>query len=131
MLVRTLAFVWAIVAVQAAAAQPPDAANVERVWTKCSACHSRDGTSTGVGPNLGGLSGRPAGRLKGYKYSSAFRHATFVWDAARLDAFLSDPQKVVPGTAMAFSGLRDARDRALLVCLLLETCGSQSSPNDR
>jgi cytochrome c len=124
--------VWlAIVAVRAAAAQPPDAANVERVWTKCSTCHSRDGASTGVGPDLDGLSGRPAGRLKGYKYSSAFRHATFVWDAARLDAFLTDPQKVVPGTAMAFSGLHDARDRALLVCLLLETCESLSRPTDR
>jgi cytochrome c len=35
-----------------------------------------------------------------------------VWDEKLLDAYLTAPQKAVPGNIMAFSGLKDARDRA-------------------
>ena len=104
-------------------AQTPDTAELERVWTKCASCHSRDAASKdGIGPNLGALAGRRAGRRPGFKYSPAFRSASFEWNVVTLNEFIADPQQVVPGTVMAFSGLRNPRDRALIVCLLLNAC---------
>jgi cytochrome c len=38
-----------------------------------------------------------------------------VWDEDSLDAYLADPQKVVPGNLMPFSGLADAKQRAELI----------------
>ena len=35
-----------------------------------------------------------------------------------LDAFLSDPQKLVPGNVMPFSGVADAKQRADLIAYL-------------
>jgi cytochrome c len=116
-------------------AQLPDPAQLDRVWTKCSACHSRTASEHGgVGPNLSGLAGRRAGHLAGFQYSLAFRSVNFSWNEATLDAFIENPQQVVPGTVMAFSGLRNARDRALLDCLLLQACdhiglASKETPN--
>ncbi len=111
------------------AAHADTTARIERVWAKCSACHDV-GTRTRsavsgpakVGPDLDGLMGRPAGRAKGFRYSRTFRQASFVWTRERLDAFLSSPQSVMPGTTMAFAGLRDPEDRALLVCWLSTPC---------
>jgi cytochrome c2 len=36
-----------------------------------------------------------------------------------LDAFLTDPQALVPGTAMPFGGIRNSPQRLALVCYLL------------
>lgn len=110
--------------------QTPDPAELDRVWTKCSACHSHDASKhEGIGPNLGGLAGRRAGHLTGFQYSPAFHAVNFVWSDATLNAFIENPQAVVPGTVMAFSGLRNARDRALLVCLLLNGCDHIPAPS--
>ena len=38
-----------------------------------------------------------------------------VWDKATLDAFLANPQKVVPGTMMAFGGIANADQRKEVV----------------
>jgi hypothetical protein len=37
---------------------------------------------------------------------------------ATLDAFLADPQAIVPGNSMGFFGLRDAQDRSDLIAYL-------------
>ena len=37
---------------------------------------------------------------------------------ATLDAFLQMPARAVPGTKMVYIGLRDAADRAALICFL-------------
>jgi len=65
-----------------------------------------------LGPSLAGILGRKAGSEPGYSYSPAMKQANIVWDAKSLDAYLSDPQKVVPGNKMPFPGLKTDNDRA-------------------
>lgn len=81
----------------------------------CGGCHSLDANR--VGPAHRTVFGRKAGAMPGYSYSPALKKAKIVWTAATLDAWLSDPQKMVPGTRMAFR-LPDARRRADIIAFL-------------
>ena len=56
-----------------------------------------------------------AGRAAGYRYSRTMAGANLVWDAAALDAFLSDPAGFMPGNAMVYSGMADAGARAAVI----------------
>jgi cytochrome c len=91
----------------------------KRVWAKCSACHTveKDKHKT-VGPSLHGLFTRKAGRAKGYVFSRSFQQADFAWTDVTFDAFIASPQKTVPGTKMAFAGLRNPEERAALACYI-------------
>ena len=98
-----------------AAAAPPtggDAAAGRLVFRKCQACHSMEPGKTLLGPSLAGILGRKAGADANYNYSPAMKQANVVWDAKSLDAYLADPQKVVPGNKMPFPGLKTEQDRA-------------------
>src|SRR5262245_10216417 len=90
----------------------------EKVFHKCQACHSLQAGVNKLGPSLAGVVGRKAGSLAGYNYSSAMKDSTIVWDASTLDAFLAGPAKAVPGTKMAFVGLKQAEDRAAVIAYL-------------
>ena len=61
--------------------------------------------------------GRP-----GFGYSYALQQLSGRWDAARMDAWLAAPRRLVPGTSMAYPGLPDALDRADMIAYL-ETQG--------
>ena len=81
------------------AAAPPDPETGEKLFAQsCSGCHLAEGTK--VGPPLAGVVGRPAGSVQGYPYSTALKNAGFTWDTDRLEAWLADPQKLVPGATM-------------------------------
>ena len=68
--------------------------------THCSGCHSLGCNQ--VGPKLEGLFGRRAGSLVDYKnYSPAMKASEVVWSEQTVNAFIHDPNKVVPGTPMA------------------------------
>ncbi|MDP3749561.1 MAG: c-type cytochrome [Phenylobacterium sp.] len=91
----------------------------EGAFGRCAICHStRAGAGPSIGPNLAGLLGRKVGSAPGFTYSRAMAKADFVWDKARLDAFLRAPQTVVRGNRMAFGGISDAATRADLVAYL-------------
>jgi cytochrome c len=110
----TLAF-----AVVRARAQDCDVARGERVFANCAICHSRQAkVPSPAGPNLSGVVGRKAASLPGFKYSRALRESAKTWSPEQLDLFLKAPQTAVPGTAMAFAGLRNPEDRAAVICLL-------------
>jgi cytochrome c len=78
------------------------------VIATCESCHSLHVSEHQVGPHLVQVIGRRAGSVPGYTYSSAMRHSGLVWTRPQLRAFLLDPTKVVPGTAMALAGWPDA-----------------------
>jgi cytochrome c len=44
-----------------------------------------------------------------------------VWDETTLDAYVADPERIVPGTRMSAMPLRDAQDRADLIAYLART----------
>jgi cytochrome c len=94
-----------------------DAAAGKQVAVPCLACHTIDGNG-GEGPTLKGVIGRKVGSVEGFRYSRAMKSADYAWDAAKLDAYIADPQKVIPGNVMPFSGIPDAKQRADLVAYL-------------
>jgi cytochrome c len=98
-------------------AQAQDAGAGKAVYGQCAACHSLDGKS-GVGPSLKGIVGRTAGTAPGFHYSHAMSTVGKPWDAASLAAFIESPQKAVPGNAMPFPGLPDAKQRTDLLAYL-------------
>ena len=103
--------------VPAPPAQGQDAEKGKEAFAKCVACHPQDGKNS-LGPSLHGVVGRKAGSVEGYRYSRAMKNANIVWDEKALDAFLDNPQKVVPGTTMPFSGIANPRERADLIAYL-------------
>lgn len=81
----------------------------------CAACHSA--RTTGTAPGLGGLFGRQAGTTE-FANSPALRAAGFIWDAERLDEFLSDPRGVIPENQMVFYGHDDSEQRAAIIAYI-------------
>jgi cytochrome c len=70
---------------------------------QCATCHSLNPADPPrQGPTLAGVIGRHAGSVAGFHYSPGFAKADFTWDAAHLDAYLTNPQSVVPGAVMPY-----------------------------
>lgn len=121
------AILFGVIAVQpmSVLAQPasgatPDRANLQHgaeIYARCAACHAIDTNRTG--PQHCGLFGRRAGTAPGFEtYSKAMRDSKIVWNELTLDAFLEAPTEFVPGTAMGYAGVKDARERADLIAWL-------------
>ena len=107
----------AILTSGASTAGAADVAHGEHVFGACAACHSKDHTNRS-GPGLEGIVGRTAGSAPGFHYSRAMKSSGVVWDDQRLDAYLTAPQKAVPGNTMPFAGIANAQDRADLISYL-------------
>jgi cytochrome c len=72
-----------------------DVAAGQKIFKKCSACHSVD---------------------KGY--SDALKGMGGNWDYASLNGFLTKPKAYVPGTKMSFAGLKKVGHRASVIVYL-------------
>jgi cytochrome c len=99
------------------------AASVEKGesgFRACKACHTPEkGGANRVGPNMYGVVGAQIAAHEGYKYSDALKaKADQKWTLENLDAFIADPKGWVPGTKMAFRGVKDAAKRAELLAYL-------------
>jgi cytochrome c len=100
------------------AAKPPDGATLFK--QQCATCHSTNLTDPArQGPPLLKIVGRPAGKVDGFHYSAGFANADFVWDDARLDAFLANPQAMIPGAVMAYRQPKP-ETRAAIIAYLKE-----------
>ncbi|MCA3260380.1 MAG: cytochrome c family protein [Telmatospirillum sp.] len=101
-------------------AQAADAAAGEGVFKRvCSVCHNP--TAEGprkLGPTLAGVVGRKSGSVEGFRYSKANAESGIVWTPDKLDPYIKNPREVVPGTAMAYAGLRNDDERANLIAYL-------------
>lgn len=98
-----------------------DAAAGEKVFNQCKACHEVEKGVNKVGPTLKGVVGRKAASVEGYKYSAAMTAKGaegVVWDEATLTAYLPNPKAYVPGTKMAYAGLKKPEDVANLIAFL-------------
>ncbi len=112
-----------------AGAQSGDAARGQRVFGACAACHSLEPDRNMTGPSLAGLWNRKAGGLASFpRYSPALKSSGVVWDERTLDAWINDPQHVVPGNTMTFPGIKDARQRADLLAFLKDATQPGQAP---
>jgi cytochrome c len=100
------------------ASMTTDAAAGEKVFALCRSCHVLEEGVNRVGPSLHNIVGRPSGSVEGYSYSDANKNSGVVWTTDVLFEYLEDPKGFMPGTKMAFPGIKDAQDRANLVAYL-------------
>lgn len=115
-------------------AQQDAASRGERDFRACMACHSLEPDGNMTGPSLAGLWGRKAGSLASFeRYSDALKSSGIIWDDRSLDAWLTDPDHMVPGNDMPFNGIKDGHARADLLAFLKEATktGAQAQPNAR
>lgn len=122
---------------EAPAAKKPGPAPAEQVdlvqlgrryFTVCAVCHTtEDGAAPRQGPNLKGVYGAPSARLPDYNYSSAMRAANLMWTEENLDAYIANPQKVVPGANMAFAGERNPEKRKAIIAYLKSLSDDETS----
>lgn len=97
------------------------AADGERVYAKCSACHTIDaGGANGVGPNLHGIMGASVGGNASYSYSSAMASFGGQWGWDEMDQWLASPRRYMDGTKMGFAGLSSIEDRAAVALYMNE-----------
>ena len=61
--------------------------------------------------------GRKAGKVEGFHYSPSLAQADFTWDENRLDAWLANPQAVVPGAIMPYRQAK-AETRTAIIAYL-------------
>ncbi len=98
----------------------------------CIACHSFAPGRHMTGPSLAGVWGRKAGAAEGFdRYSEALKRSGLVWDEGKLDAWLKNPAALVPGNAMNFPGIADARTRTDLLAYLEAVSNGRVSVSDR
>lgn len=111
---------------QPAAAQ--NAADGQRVFNQCRACHTVDqGGRNGVGPNLHGMFDRKAGSVSAFRYSAPMKargEAGLTWTDETLSAYLRNPRDYIPGGSMAFAGLRNDQQLADLIAYLRQATGA-------
>jgi cytochrome c len=98
------------------AGQSQDPGRGKEVFEKrCTGCHALDKDKEG--PRLSGVYGRTSGSVSTFNYSDALKNARITWDAASLDTWLADPEKLVPENDMAFQ-VGNADERAHVIAYL-------------
>lgn len=88
----------------------------KELYAQCAGCHELQKNS--IGPMHCGLFGRPAGSVADFDYSEAMKASGIVWDAQKLDEFLTSPIAYINGTKMGFAGFSNPSDRADLIAYL-------------
>src|SRR5258705_266287 len=77
----------------------------------CFPCHDAGpGAKVKLGPPLNGLDGRAAGTIAGFNYSEANKSSGITWNDATFAEYIKNPMQRMPGTRMAFAGIRDDKD---------------------
>lgn len=100
---RILVTLIALLGTTGALAAPSASRGGASYREQCGSCHN--GQPAALGPDLGGIVNRPAGSVPGYRYSGPLKRSAIIWSPEKLRAFLVDPQAVIPGTRMPFSGV--------------------------
>jgi cytochrome c len=110
-LVVTAVLTAAAIAVSASAALAQDVAAGEHAFNKCLPCHAVGSDAENkIGPQLNGLDGRHSGTAPNYSYSDANKNSGIVWGEATFKEYIKNPAAMVPGTKMAFAGIKNDQE---------------------
>ena len=100
-----------IIASSTSAALAQDAEAGKTSFNKCLACHAiGEDAKNKVGPELNGLDGRKSGTAPDYNYSDANKNSGITWNETEFKAYIKDPRAKVPGTKMAFAGIKKEQE---------------------
>jgi cytochrome c len=92
-------------------AEAQDVAAGEKSFNKCRACHQVGETARNiVGPVLNGLFGRKSGTIEGFNYTDANKNSGIEWNDAVFAEYIKDPKAKIPGTKMAFAGVKNDQE---------------------
>jgi len=121
-LVRTGALAVVAVVASTAAGLAQDAAAGEQVFRRmCSPCHDiGEGAKVKLGPPLNAIDGRTAGSFEGFNYSPANKGSGITWNHDSFTKYIRAPMQEMPGTRMAFVGIKNDNDIANLWAYLKE-----------
>jgi cytochrome c len=107
---------WVIAVVALAAssgtALAQDAAAGEQVFRRlCSPCHDvGEEAKVKLGPPLNGIEGRHSGNYEGFNYSPANKNSGITWSDETFPKYIRAPMQEMPGTRMAFVGIKNDKD---------------------
>ena len=94
-------------------AAAPDGAKLFK--NQCATCHTVHASDPRrQGPTLEGVFGRKAGAVADFHYSPGFAKADWAWDEAHLDAWLTNPQAVIPGAIMPYRQAKPETRKAII-----------------
>lgn len=92
------------------------------IFKKCAICHTDEkGAANKVGPNLYDIVGKLTAQREGFAYSEAMKKRATEnksWTYEELYRYLYSPKAHVPGTKMAFAGLKNDQDRVDVIAYL-------------
>jgi cytochrome c len=95
----------------ASSAMAQDVTAGKQSFNKCLACHAiGEGAKNKVGPELNGLDGRHSGTAPDYNYSDANKNSGITWNEALFKEYIKDPKAKIPGTKMAFAGIKNEKE---------------------
>ena len=102
-----------------ARAQDDEAAEGGKIFRRvCFMCHTAEAGKNKIGPSLFGVVGRKAGSVPGFAYSEAMKSSGIPWDDEKIDQYIADPKKLVPGNKMAFVGVKKPEERKEVIAYL-------------
>jgi cytochrome c len=105
----TISIVATVISTSAAFAQ--DLAAGEQSFRKCAPCHSvGEDARNKIGPELNGLDGRKSGTATDYTYSDVNKNANITWNASSFKEYIENPMAKMPGTKMAFAGIKNDKE---------------------
>jgi cytochrome c len=118
-MLRVACLTFAAIVLPLVSAHAQDAGGGERVFkSQCGICHAVAAGKNLVGPTMAGVVGRKAGTVAGFHYTDANKNSGLTWDAATLDRYLANPRATVPGTTMAYAGVKADQQRQDLIAYL-------------
>lgn len=97
----------------------------EQLFLACAGCHTlQPGEAHGVGPNLYGIAGQPAGSRPGFDYSPALvalgEDGNLTWSEGSLVGWILQAEAMAPGTWMLYNNILEAKEVQRLARYVLQ-----------